>query len=151
MEPFRFIREDERVADMQSRSDMAVYVLQFPGIPELSVMVVHNNSRGGFIDAFGDFVINAPLVDAANAQSPQIPEGMLVRCTPTQGDTCPICLEDAQMVDRIDVDEETISHIPHPSESDWVSLFHCKHRFHRHCMLNCKSVNCPMCRTSHAV
>jgi hypothetical protein len=106
------------------------YALQFPGMLAPIVMYIDDM----FMDEFFDNIHSANIPPPPPVPPQKIPAAMLVECTPQQGDTCAICLNDATTT-------------PHPSEPVWVTLLRCNHRFHRECVRQCHGVNCPMCRT----
>ena len=138
-----------------SNNNMTRYVLQFPNLPEPTVMDIHDSYRDGFVDIYSSFFLGnfPPMPELLLVQDEKIPDAMLITCTPNPEDTCAICLEEAKLIEVIDVDMEDSLHTsfaPHPSEHEWVFLCRCNHRFHRHCVKKAHGNNCPLCRMSHS-
>ncbi len=106
------------------------YVLQFPYLPETTVIVIADFLREGFVDTYAEYIISSSVNN--NIAPPEgIPDVCLIACNPESDDTCAICLEEAN-------DSE---------ERGWISLSTCNHRFHRHCITQVHGKKCPLCRT----
>ena len=142
--------DDDDVIIIAANNDGHItrYVMLFPGMQVPVVMYVDDMFRDGFIDIHGIHIVDDERSIPPPPAPTQIPTASLIESTPQQGDTCAICLNNANMVTVINVeDDNTVSFIPHSSEPVWVSLRRCSHRFHRECVRQCRGVTCPMCRT----
>lgn len=130
---------------LDGNQNMSRFVLQLPDLQGPTYMYVHTNFNYLFMMVFGPFITEHPAPRL-------IPDAMLVACAPQKGDTCAICLEEAAMIEVIDVeDDNAVTYMPNPTEQAWVYLRRCNHRFHRNCVSQSQGVNCPLCRTAQTV
>jgi hypothetical protein len=123
---------------------LATVVYFLPGIRVPITLSVHIQDLDNALESIREYAREraealAGLRDVAQNNQPSeetrpIPESMLVECVPLAGDTCSICLDDADLC---------------AEGSPWVSLHRCQHRFHAHCIRQWRNSVCPYCREQY--
>ena len=110
---------------------LARVVYIFPGGSTPTFMLVALQDLDEALETLREAGRNA---QTAEEEEHPIPESMLADCVLQVGDTCSICLEEAELC---------------PEAAPWVSLLRCQHRFHAHCIRQWPRSVCPYCREDY--